>query len=49
MSKIDDIDVPYAFSNTFQKQIEFNKPRHVSTITKMIRRFVIRVAVFQTF
>lgn len=49
MSKIDVIDIPYAFSNTFQNQIEFNKPRHVSIITKMIQRFVIRVAVFQTF
>lgn len=49
MSKVDVINIPYAFINTFQKQIEFNKPRHVSTITKIIRRFVIKVAVFQTF
>lgn len=49
MSQIDVINISYAFSNTFQKQIEFNKPRHVSTITTIIRRFVIRVAVFQTF
>lgn len=29
MSQIDVINISYAFSNTFQKQIEFNKPRHV--------------------